>query len=156
MWVRSLGQTKYPGGEHGNPLQYSCLENPMGRGAWWAAVHRVTETDTTEWLTHTPAPPVLSALHRCPVCQRQQMWATTQWVVSAVAGGHALLEMCPVEPYKQLSEPDSGWQDLCSPCGPLSAASLSAVPGTVLCLPLVTSPCRLFKFVMHRKPMYLK
>ena len=29
------------GGGHGNPLQYSCLENPVGRGTWWAAVHRV-------------------------------------------------------------------------------------------------------------------
>ena len=31
-----------PGGGHGNPLQYSCLENPMDRGAWWATVHGVT------------------------------------------------------------------------------------------------------------------
>ena len=29
------------GGGHGNPLQYSCLENPMDRGPWWATVHRV-------------------------------------------------------------------------------------------------------------------
>ena len=36
------------GGGHGNPLQYSYLENPMDRGAWWAAVHRVTESDRTE------------------------------------------------------------------------------------------------------------
>ena len=34
-----------PGGGHGNPLQYSCLENPMDRGAWRATVHRVTELD---------------------------------------------------------------------------------------------------------------
>ena len=31
---------------HGNPLQYSCLQNSMGRGAWWAAVHRVAKTQT--------------------------------------------------------------------------------------------------------------
>ena len=30
-----------PGGGNGNPLHYSCLEDPMGRGAWWAIVHRV-------------------------------------------------------------------------------------------------------------------
>ena len=30
-----------PGGGHGNPLKYSCLENPMGRGVWWAIVHGV-------------------------------------------------------------------------------------------------------------------
>ena len=35
-----------------NPLQYSCLENPVGRGAWWAAVHRVTESDTTDATLH--------------------------------------------------------------------------------------------------------
>ena len=35
-----------PGGGHGNPLQYSCLENPMDRGAWWATVHRVTKSQT--------------------------------------------------------------------------------------------------------------
>ena len=38
---------------HGNLLQYSCLENPMDRGAWWATVHEVAESDMTEWLTHT-------------------------------------------------------------------------------------------------------
>ena len=36
------------GGGHGNSLQYSCLENPMDRGRWWATVHRVTESDITE------------------------------------------------------------------------------------------------------------
>ena len=35
-----------PGGGHGNPLQYSCPENPMDKGAWWAAVHRVTKSWT--------------------------------------------------------------------------------------------------------------
>ena len=38
-------------GGNGNPLQYSCLENPTGRGACWATVHGVAELDTTEWLT---------------------------------------------------------------------------------------------------------
>ena len=35
-----------PGEENGNPLQYSCLENSMGRGAWWATVHGVTKNQT--------------------------------------------------------------------------------------------------------------
>ena len=42
------GSGRSPGGGHGNPLQDSCLENPMGRGAWWATVHGVAESDTTE------------------------------------------------------------------------------------------------------------
>ena len=37
---------KIPGGWRGNPLQYSCLENPMDRGAWWAPVHGVTKSRT--------------------------------------------------------------------------------------------------------------
>ena len=35
-----------PGGGNGNPLQYSCLENFMGRGAWWATVHGVDQLST--------------------------------------------------------------------------------------------------------------
>ena len=42
------GLGRFPGGGHGNPLQYSCLENPMDRGAWWVTVDRVTQTRT--WL----------------------------------------------------------------------------------------------------------
>ena len=45
-WVRSLGREDPPGEGNGNPLQYSCLENPMDRGAWWAAVHRVAKSQT--------------------------------------------------------------------------------------------------------------
>ena len=42
--VPGLGRS--PGGRHGNPLQYSCLENSMDRGAWQATVHRVTKSQT--------------------------------------------------------------------------------------------------------------
>ena len=38
------GSGRSPGGEHGNPLQFSCLENPLERGAWWVTVHRVTKS----------------------------------------------------------------------------------------------------------------
>ena len=40
------GSERSLGGGHGNPLQYSCLENPMDRGAWWTTVHGVTKSWT--------------------------------------------------------------------------------------------------------------
>ena len=42
-WVQS---GRSPGGGHGNPLQYSCLENPMARGSWWATVHGAAKGQT--------------------------------------------------------------------------------------------------------------
>ena len=40
------GLGRCPGGEHGNPLQYFCVENPMDKGAWPAAVHRIAQSGT--------------------------------------------------------------------------------------------------------------
>ena len=42
------GWGRSPGGRHGNPLQYSCIENSVDRGAWWATVHGVPKSQT--WL----------------------------------------------------------------------------------------------------------
>ena len=44
--VPGLGRS--PGGGNGNPLQYSYVEDPMDKGAWWAIVHSVAESDTSE------------------------------------------------------------------------------------------------------------
>ena len=51
--VPELGRS--PGGGNGNPLQYSCLQNPMDRGAWQATVYGVTKSDMTE-LTERACP----------------------------------------------------------------------------------------------------
>ena len=40
------GLERFPGVENGNPLQYSCPENPTDRGAWWATVRRVVKSQT--------------------------------------------------------------------------------------------------------------
>ena len=44
------GSGRSPGERHGNPLQYSCLQNPKDRGAWWVAVPGVAESDLAELL----------------------------------------------------------------------------------------------------------
>ena len=51
--IPELGRS--PGGGHGNPLWYSCLENPIDRGAWWSTVHRVVKSWTLTEVT--PAHP---------------------------------------------------------------------------------------------------
>ena len=46
------GLGRFPGGGNGNPFQYSCLKNPMNRGAWWATVHLVAKSQTwLKWLS---------------------------------------------------------------------------------------------------------
>ena len=57
------GSERSPGEENGNPLQYSCLENPMDRGVWWATVHGLqrigndlsTEYTGTHQIKHSPS-----------------------------------------------------------------------------------------------------
>ena len=58
------GLGRPPRGGHGSPLQYSCLENPMDRGAWWATVHRAAELDTTK---------VPSQVHMHPVLEEEDV-----------------------------------------------------------------------------------
>ena len=41
------GSGRSPGGEHGSPLQYFSMENPMDRGAWWATVHDIAKESNT-------------------------------------------------------------------------------------------------------------
>ena len=51
----NLGPGRSAGEGHGNPLQYSCLENPMDRGTWQPTVHRVAESDMAEATEHSTA-----------------------------------------------------------------------------------------------------
>ena len=50
------GSGRSPGEDNGNPLQYSCLGNPMDRGAWWVVVRGHKESDMTERLTLSFSP----------------------------------------------------------------------------------------------------
>ena len=49
-WGSIPGSGRSPGDRKGYPLQYSCLENPMGRGAWWVTAHGATKNRT--WLSN--------------------------------------------------------------------------------------------------------
>ena len=61
----SPGSGRLPGGGHGNPFQYSGLENPTDRGAWWAAVYRVAKSRTRlkQLSTHTDI--IISVIFIC-------------------------------------------------------------------------------------------
>ena len=65
--VSILGSGRSPGIEKGNPLQYSCMGNPMDREAWWAMVHGATKrqatTEPTEHTKHTHIITFLASTH---------------------------------------------------------------------------------------------
>ena len=78
------GSGRSPGEGHGNPLQYSCLQNPMDRGTWGATVHGVTKSRTwLKWLNahiqsrdrDSPGGPVAKALHSQYVGPRFNLWS---------------------------------------------------------------------------------
>ena len=63
-WIPGSGRS--PGGGHSNPLQYSCLENPKDRGAWWVSVHSVTQSQTWLKRQHTRTHSQWEGLILCP------------------------------------------------------------------------------------------
>ena len=76
-----------PGAENSNPLQYSYLENSMDRGAWWATVHEVAESDITEKMntyTHCNKYQIILKKSKKEVLQQQKFTAVIflNWLVS--------------------------------------------------------------------------
>ena len=79
------GSGRCPGGGHGNPLQYSCLENPMDRGAWRATVHGVAKSWTRlEWLSQ----------HACT--STSKAFSRRSWNAKIIKPGSCLQKKCTV------------------------------------------------------------
>ena len=76
------GSGRSPGEGNGNPLQYSCLENSIDKGDWWATGHRVTkELDTTEHAhTHTHTHPFKTKLAHSH-CGSSQSWEFSRLLI---------------------------------------------------------------------------
>ena len=84
------GLGRPPGGGNGNPVQCSCLENPMGRGAWWATVRRVTDSDMPEHRAHRHGEPAM--VEQGAVRKQTEHWAAAApWPGTAPAHSTALL-----------------------------------------------------------------
>ena len=78
--IPGLGSS--PGEGHDNPLLYSCLENPMNRGVWWATVHRVTqESDMSEATYHA--------------CKVKYLRSPSKWMVQLVTESSSISKISP-------------------------------------------------------------
>ena len=98
MWqTRSIpGLGRYPGKGTGNPFQYSCLENPMDRGAWQARIHRVAQswTQLKRLSTHTLIYIVVVVRSLSCVQLFATPWTTTHHVTLTFTISWSLLKHC--------------------------------------------------------------
>ena len=85
--VRSLGWEESPGEGNGDPLQYSCLDNPMGRGAWWATLHGVSkDLDITKRLNSSSSCFIMTLpLPRIDVFLPRNPGIAQDWVLSSLS-----------------------------------------------------------------------
>ena len=101
--IRNAGSTpgsgSSPGRKHGNPFQYSCLENPMDRGTWWATVHEVGKSQTRLkrlntyiQMTLTPLEALLSCFQPLGRSLTTSWWA---WVTGVWSGFQGWARMTP-------------------------------------------------------------
>ena len=105
------GSGRSPGEGHGNPLQYSCLENPMDRGAWGVIVHKVTKRRT--WLKQlSPHTSVCLSIHpsipSSIILALMQKWKNNPWARIWYHPVHRETSMFIVR--RMASLPDLLWQ----------------------------------------------
>ena len=109
------GWGRSPGGGHGNPLQYSCLENPMDRGTWQTIVHRITKN----WTVAT------QHVHKCPLFQF-----------------NSVAHLCPTlcDPMNHSTQASLSITNSQSPPKPMSTESVMPSNHLILCRPLLLLP----------------
>ena len=81
------GLGRFPGRGHGNPLQYSCLENPMDTRAWWATVHGVTKS----WTRLKPLSMHLHTQKARETCPINAAWSMSLQIRQAQTGSERRL-----------------------------------------------------------------
>ena len=103
--ISGLGRS--PGGGHGNPLQCSCLENPMDRGAWRAMVHRVTKSQTQLRRLSTHAYPIHIYVYVCVcVCVIKRL-IIRLWVIGSCNYGAGKSRICSLPESGRLETSES-------------------------------------------------
>ena len=116
---RNTGLARSPGVANGNLLQYSCLENCMDRGAWWATVHRtIKELDTTHRLNNFPLQclqrPLLKILASWEVkkvkCKREMVTGVSLFIIECMSKGAFRAERRYIKSWHS-----PGWLSLISP-----------------------------------------
>ena len=109
--TKNYFKCKWIGEGNGNPFRYFCLENSMDRGAWWATVHGVAESDTTEH-THTPCP------HPCLLFFLIRLLASARTTFGTSSSGSSGSSVLP-------------WRCCWCPLGNPDASALQRSPGRV-------------------------
>ena len=104
-WVQFLGPEDSPGEENGNPVQYSCLQNPMNRGGWWAAVRGVTRVGYDRV---TNANPVNNPKCSLTVCCGYGRSNPRTWSLSAQEEGQAGVREDEVRTFQGVAEQSTG------------------------------------------------
>ena len=99
--IRNSGSTpglgRFPGGGHGNPLQYSCLEKPRDRGDWWATVHRITKCPRLKWLSSIQVSLNFILFHSSPLWLKGHIF----WmlVLESLVGLHRTVQLQLLQHY---------------------------------------------------------
>ena len=129
-WVWSLGRKDSPRVGNGNPLQYSCLENSMDRGAWWATVQGVAKSQTHYWATEQLLLLPSFTWQEVALRQKREQWGVAANVDKASLPTHLL--PCNLVPNRP--ETDTGlWPGGGEPCprGLYPPSALSCTPSVL-------------------------